>query len=56
VLGIILLALNSSDNKRTLPKAHEASFGDEVLVTDNPIGCLTEEVYEKMAQFDTRSI
>jgi hypothetical protein len=34
VLGIILLALNSSDNKRTLPKA----FGDEVLVTDNSIG------------------
>jgi hypothetical protein len=29
------------------PKSHDASFGDEVLVIDNSVGCPTEEVYEK---------
>ena len=47
VLGIVLLVINSGDDKPRLPKSHEASFGDEVLVTDNSVGCPTEEVYEK---------
>ena len=31
------------DDKPSLPKSHEASFGDEVLVTDNSVGRPTEE-------------
>jgi hypothetical protein len=48
VLGVVLFVINSGDDKpRLLPTSHEASFGDEVLVTDNSVGCPTEEVYEK---------
>jgi len=46
MLGIVLVVVNSGDKPR-LPKSSEASFGDEVLVTDNSVGCPTEEVYEK---------
>jgi hypothetical protein len=47
VLGIVLIVVKSGDDKPRLPKFREASFGDEVLVTDNSVGCPTEEVYEK---------
>ena len=47
VLGIVLIVVNSSDDKPRLPKSHDAGFGDEVLVIDNSVGCPTEEVYEK---------
>jgi hypothetical protein len=47
VLGIILFVVSSRDEKPILPRSHEANFGDEVVVTDNSVGCPTEEVYEK---------
>ena len=47
VLGIVLVVVNISDDKPRLPKSRDASFGDEVLVLDNSVGCPTEEVYEK---------
>ena len=47
VLGIVLAVVKSGDDKPRLPKFREASFGDEVLITDNSVGCPTEEVYEK---------
>jgi hypothetical protein len=47
VLGIVLFVVNISDDKPSLPKSHDASFGDEVLVIDNSVGCPTEDVYEK---------
>jgi hypothetical protein len=47
VLGIVLLVINGRDDRPRLPKSHQASFDDEVLVTDNSVGCPTEEVYEK---------
>jgi hypothetical protein len=46
VLGIVLIIVNSSDDKPRLRKSHDAGFGDEVLVIDNSVGCPTEEVYE----------
>src|SRR5215813_261498 len=46
VLGIVLIVVNSGDDKPRLPKSHAAGFGDEVLVIDNSVGCPTEEVYE----------
>ena len=33
--------------KPRLPKSRDASFGDEVLVADNSVGCPTEEAYER---------
>lgn len=47
VVGIVLVVVNSGDDKPRLPKSHDAGFGDEVLVIDNSVGCPTEEVYEK---------
>jgi hypothetical protein len=47
VLGIVLFVVNISDDKPSLPRSHDAGFGDEVLVIDNSVGCPTEEVYEK---------
>ena len=47
MLGIVLVVVNISDDKPRLPKSRDASFGDEVLVLDNSVGCPTEEVYEK---------
>ena len=47
VMGIVLFVVNISDDKPRLPKSRDASFGDEVLVLDNSVGCPTEEVYEK---------
>jgi hypothetical protein len=47
VLGIVLFVVNISDDKPRLPKSHDASFGDEVLVADNSVGCPTEEIYER---------
>ena len=43
VIGVDLFVVNSGDDKPSLPKSHEASFGDEVLVTDNSVGRPTEE-------------
>jgi len=47
VLGIVLFVVNISDDKPRLPKSRDASFGDEVLVADNSVGCPTEEAYER---------
>ena len=47
VLGIVLVVVNISDDKPRLPKSRDASFGDEVLVADNSVGCPTEEAYER---------
>ena len=47
VLGIVLFVVNISDDKPRLPKSRDASFGDEVLVADNSVGCPTEQVYEE---------
>jgi hypothetical protein len=47
VLGIVLLVVNINDDKPRLPKSHDASFGDEVLVIDSSFGCPTEEIYER---------
>jgi hypothetical protein len=47
VLGIVLFVVNISDDKQRLPKSRDASFGDEVLVADNSVGCPTEEIYER---------
>jgi hypothetical protein len=47
VLGIVLVIINVGNEKPTLPKSRDASFGDEVLVADNSVGCPTEQVYEE---------
>ena len=47
VLGIVLVVVNISDDKPRLPKSRDASFGDEVLVADNSVGCPTDEAYER---------
>ena len=47
VLGIVLFVVSSRDEKPSLPRSHEANFGDEVVVAGNSVGCPTEEVFEK---------
>ena len=47
MLGIVLFVINVGNEKPTLPKSRDASFGDEVLVADNSVGCPTEQVYEE---------
>jgi len=46
VMGVVLV-VNSVNDKPTLPRSHEANFGDEVLVTGDSVGCPTEETYQK---------
>jgi len=45
-LGIVLFVVSSRDEKPSLPRSHEANFGDEVVVAGNSVGCPTEEVFE----------
>ena len=47
MLGIVFVVINVGNEKPTLPKSRDASFGDKVLVADNSVGCPTEQVYEK---------